>query len=107
MSSDIPRARDELLGLANEVKGPIGERIKVIVKTWMHRDDQLRRARTKRRHITALIRDQIKADAAISPSDNLDEIGRRHRVDGGRVSEILHGKWDHLGEDDATQEAAE
>ena len=95
--SNIPAARDALLHLAGQIGGQEGHYIRIIVKQWMYRDDQVRpKARVKRRKICATVRDQIKADAAISLTDNLDEIGRRHRVDGGRVSEVLHGKWDHL-----------
>jgi hypothetical protein len=51
-----------------------------------------RQARPHRRRITDDLKAQVSAYAAAHPTEALDLIGERFNIDGGRVSEILHGK---------------
>ncbi len=95
MPSDIPKARD----IINEVwdgTRPINDL--GLALGLMVRDDYLRQAPVKHSRVTKEIRDAVKRDLA-DPSlakRSRDDIGRRHNIDGGRVTEIHQGKYDKL-----------
>ena len=48
-------------------------------------------ARTKATRITPAIRDQVRSFVRANPNMPNREIGRIFNIDGGRVSEIIHG----------------
>jgi hypothetical protein len=51
-----------------------------------------RAGRTDARKVTPELAEQVRAYAARHPGENHRNIGAHFGIDGGRVSEILHGK---------------
>lgn len=50
------------------------------------------RGPTKRSRVTDRIRQEVREYVAAHPNALQDEVGQHFNLDGGRVSEILHGK---------------
>jgi hypothetical protein len=94
--SDIPRAR-ELLNTALECEAP--DNIKHHVREaleLMTRQSPIKRAAAMARTMDADLVRKIKATVRRLPNRSNREIGSMFNVDGGRVSEVMNGKWDHL-----------
>jgi len=96
MSSNIPRAR-QLLETGKTAK-TARDIVLYIDRALKHmvRRPPTRKARIKARRITKAVVLAVKAQAKREPGAHLRDIGADHDIDGGRVSEILNGEWDHL-----------
>lgn len=95
MPSNIPKAR-EIVDAVRKGERPLHHLLDAL--TLMTRDKPLRQAGIKSNRVNKEIRDAVKrdlADPAFADRD-LDFIGRRHNVKGGRVTEINQGQYDHL-----------
>ena len=95
MASDIPKARDLLLALADQLDGggltfEAGV-IRDVVDNYMRRSFVGRFTSPRRHSLNPLRAARIRAYAAAHPEASQDEIGRLFNVAGGRVSEALAG----------------
>jgi hypothetical protein len=91
-----PEIREELGEIikrlqALQVNGYIIKRLKVL-KSEMKRRPAIRRAPTTRARATPALKKILAREARANPDVPLAVIGRRYNVDGGRVSEAVHGK---------------
>ena len=91
-TTNIPLARECLSEIADDIEGqmPIqAERIREICASLMTRAPSKRRAPTTRATVTPAIEQSVRQ--MLDQTDlSQEEIGRRHGIDGGRVSEILN-----------------
>ena len=98
--SDIPQAREDLKTIAHKLReagmSEFADHIELVVEFYMNRETVVRRAARTRTPMTAVLREQIKRLCEENPDATFDDIGRMVDVAGGRVSEVLHGKWEHL-----------
>lgn len=62
----------------------------------MPREPPISKTAVKSEAVTSQIVGQVKFTKALHPELSLQEIADRYNINSGRVSEILHGKWDHL-----------
>lgn len=101
--SNIPLARERLHEIAqkignlktSEFEPTVAEQIYGVI-ALMHRAPKNRKAAATKRPMTRDLRDQIKKIALHEGTLPLDEIAYRVNVNPGRVSEVLHGHYDHL-----------
>lgn len=95
--SDIPLAREILMDtITNEHKMSKKQIVAQMTEALrlMHREAVARpHAPRQRSKMTAAIGAKVRVYARKNPHKTLDDIGREFGVDGGRVSEALHGKW--------------
>jgi hypothetical protein len=95
MSSDVPRARDILLDLADfldeDGNGFEARLIRMIVSRFMARHFVGRFTDAKRGSLNPFLAQAIRLHADANPTMSQDEIGRVFNVAGGRVSEALAG----------------
>lgn len=93
--SNIPRARELLHSLADRLhRGLIttteaASEIMTIVQGYMYRPSPARRAPTQSHTPNEFDRARMRQDAVDNPDVPFREIGRKHGVDGGRVSEAF------------------
>ncbi len=94
--SDIVQARGIVREIAAELRGfglvDQAEKLGVALDL-MVREPVVRRAKQTRRAMNEDIAKAVVEDASRYPDTPLEEIGLRHGVSHGRVSEALHGKW--------------
>lgn len=88
--------RTELWKLADELRKNPSNHIAIANEVTRLANASFRRpakkhARTKSARITPAIRDQVRAFVLANPDMPNREIGRIFNIDGGRVSEIIHG----------------
>lgn len=92
----IPEIREELWKLAVESRdlaerqAAIAERVHALANETFRRTAK-KHARAKARRVTPALREQVRAFAIANPGMPNRDIGREFNIDGGRVSEILHG----------------
>ena len=90
--TNIPLAREFLCEIADEIEdhAPFqAKRIREICSSLMTRVQSERRAPTTRVTVTPAIEQSVRR--MLDQTDlSQEEIGRRHGIDGGRVSEILN-----------------
>jgi len=94
MPSNIPFARERLATIADDISdvAPASAvQIRTIIQTLLVRQQSGRRAPTQRKKVTPSIIASVKQIAKDNPTMTMEAIGRRHDIDGGRVSEILAG----------------
>ena len=94
----VPYARDLLLEVSRRLRqtGRYNEAVEIheIVHDLMWRDYKSagkRTAKPKQVKITSQVVRNVLADLATNPAGHYRHIGRRHGIDGGRVSEIASG----------------
>ena len=88
--------RTELWKLADELRNHPERHQKIAAEVTRLANASFRRpakkhARKKATRITPAIRDQVRAFVLANPDMPNRDIGRVFNIDGGRVSEILHG----------------
>ena len=84
----IPYVRDRLRELAHELAAP---ELETLARD-LERRPPVRRAPASSEPMTPELADAIRADVAANPDATMAEIGARHNVNQGRVSEVLAGK---------------
>lgn len=84
----IPEVRDRLRELAHELAAPELETL----ARELERRPPVRRSPGGSAPMTPDLADAIRADVAANPDATMAEIGARHNVNQGRVSELLAGK---------------
>jgi hypothetical protein len=93
--SDIPRARELLLDVADGLRngaidsGQAADEIASIVRQYMFRPSPIRRAPSQSHTPDARDRVAMRRAALANPNVPLREIGRQFGLDGGRVSEAI------------------
>lgn len=95
--SDIPLAREMLLGLAddlNESDPSSAQIIRMVVSHYMYRTYTKPRSPIKSARMTPLVAKSIKRLAASRPTLSAQQIANMLGVNPGRVSEAIAGKWD-------------
>ena len=91
-TTNIPLARERLSEIADDIEdyAPLqAQHIRAICTNLMTRAPSKRRAPTTRLTVTPDIEQSVRQ--MLEQTDlSQEEIGRRHGIDGGRVSEILN-----------------
>ena len=95
MPSDVPQAREIVAEVLNGDR-PVTDL--AIALPLMTRDKFIRQAKIKCNRITKEIRDVVKRELADPRYSELSraEMGRRHNIGSGRVTEIDQGLYDNL-----------
>lgn len=88
MTRTIPQIRERLHEIARE--HGLAELHLLAEET--KRRQHARRAAPRARAVTEELAAQVRAFAAANPNMPNRDVGRHFGIDGGRVSEILHGK---------------
>ena len=94
MASNIPEARrilEDLLEKSYEENEAVRAALRL-----MTRVQTKPRARTYRNPVTAEVCADVIETVRMYPHWSCDKIGQGYGLDGGRVSEIIAGKYDHL-----------
>jgi hypothetical protein len=95
--SEVARVRDVLLPrIILSAPPDIADELRAILPLLKRDQHKPRYGRTTAKRVTAAIRDAVKAAVMADPSAPNRDIGRRFGIDGGRVSEIIAGQYDHL-----------
>lgn len=90
----IPEIRERIVDIAQQVGllfPDVARELRALAEETKRRPP-VRKAKPRARGITDEVRDRVRAFAANHPSMSMREIGQRHDIDQGRVSEILAGK---------------
>lgn len=93
----IPKAREILI---DALEHNMDHKVRVAIESalqLMHREKhKITRAPVKSTSITGPVRDAIKSYYKMDTTKSTSEIAKVFRVNQGRISEIISGKYDHL-----------
>lgn len=94
MGSNLPKARG-ILSSALSSRDPLVLRAAIAeALTMMTRVYVKQKAPTKSRKMTPALARRIRSFYTRHPHMSVNEIGAHYGVNGGRVSEAIHGHWD-------------
>jgi hypothetical protein len=93
----VVKVRDEMLPrIIRDAPPDIAAALMECLPLLRRKSYKLRYGRQTAKPVTAAIRDAVKAAVRADPGVANRDIGRRFGIDGGRVSEIIAGQYDHL-----------
>lgn len=91
--SNIPKARSLLNQIARDTTDKNAAKlIRRVIKQHLFREPFVRRAPATSARLTPMMKRKIRAFAEAHPMMAFQTIGEKLRVNGGRVSETMHGK---------------